>query len=199
MSKLVVIFSVEGIESNTEVNYFTNLSHHIKTSELNIACKAIGKLSSSDNNTHKTIANKTQLLWDRVEDALNEICPENYNQALFYFIGDFDKEQDIPSMINAMDIAIKAINEYMAIANIQWSIHDEIIGDNSCNIEDVLYPSDKPEFIKLKKHKKGSVKNFFEIWAEHHKIELSPRESLIESLKSFFEHSNIKLIFDVIE
>lgn len=199
MSKLIAILSVEGIESNTEVNYFWNLNHHIKTSEFSIECKAIGKLSLGNKDTNKTIESKTKLLKNRVEDALNEISPENFNYVKFYFIGDFDKDSEIEPMKNAINVAVKVIEEYMAVANMEWDIHEEILGDPGCNIEDVLYPNDKPEFILHEKHKKGSVKKFFDIWAEHHNIPTTSRQSLIESLHSFFQHSKIKLIISSIE
>lgn len=199
MNKLVAIFSVEGIESNSEVNFFWNLNHHIGTNKFNIKCKAIGKLGHKVTETHKAIESKIEALTNRIGDALNEISPENYDYVRFYFIGDLDKESEIESMKNAIDIAIPVVEEYMNIANTKWDIHKEIIGDPGCNLEDILYPESRPEFILLEKHKKGSVKRFFDIWAEHHNISTTSRETLIDSLKSFFRQSNIKLIISSIE
>lgn len=86
MSKILII-SLEGIESNTEVNFFQGLNDWLRNSN-NIVVKAIGKLSESSNK-QKNYEAKIKTILNFDDDFINYEV---------FFIGDSDTSSDIDSM-----------------------------------------------------------------------------------------------------
>lgn len=91
MSKVLIV-SLEGIESNTEINFFKGLNDHIKTSLQPIS---IGKVADKSRSVEK-------LRW-RIRIALGK---SDFSKYKVFFIGDNDASEDIVSMERSKDVFI---------------------------------------------------------------------------------------------
>ena len=114
----IVIFSLEGKESNTEVNFYEGLAHHLSSSKLKIF--AMGKLSNS--------SNKEKLMKVKLQNSLSTNNILELKEVNIYFIGDNDNKDDIISMGRALTF----ISEYISKAKLFNSpkIHDKLILEN---------------------------------------------------------------------
>lgn len=92
MGKKVLIISLEGIESNTEINFFNGLSHWL--TNMKLKSNAVGKVSSQTNKK-ALFTKRIKILFHRDPKLLE------FN---VFFIGDSDVSKDIESMERSVEI-----------------------------------------------------------------------------------------------
>ena len=149
----ILILSVEGIESNTEVNFFNGLSHHLKKSKLKIY--AIGKQSDTTKSKNRIIRS--------IKSAL--LRNPNISYDHIFFIGDGDVPTDFPSMNRAVETAIEVLIDINGESS---GIHIPFIKNEGESIEQTLSRISTPLFFPNDK-KLGSNHGLFNTYAEKYK------------------------------
>ena len=189
MTKKIFIISLEGIESNTEVNFYNGFFYHLQ-GKIEGNCIALGKLSKKQNMQEK--------FKDRIEMALRE--NENFiKDSNIFFIGDGMPKKDIESMERARNFTMNHIRT----KKININRFSKLIYDKEKSFEDILNSNPKIKNSKLldkKNQKKKSNRRFFNDILE--KVGLGNLENKKGELKSFlnevFKNSNFKKIIDFI-
>lgn len=146
-----MIFSVEGLESNTEVNFFNGLGFNLP--KANLKCYAIGKNNSKEKTKSKLIP-----AIHRAQSFINE---SKTTKVCILFVGDFDEKQHIKTMEDTAKWAKEIIeeNKDLLFKNLEVYVDDNVFGDPGLSIESSLNRSS----IKLstKNSKVGSNRNLF--------------------------------------
>lgn len=147
----IVIFSVEGQASNTEVNFFDGLNCHLP--HANLKCHALGRYNSKP---------KTQdfllLALNKAETYLKE---PNVSKIVFLFVGDFDRSEHVPSMLKTAEWACEIISEYKDILydGIEILTINHVFGDAGHSIETSLNRTEIQ--MSIDNSKRESNKNLF--------------------------------------
>lgn len=145
----ILIFSVEGNDSNTEINFFNGLGYNLP--EANLKCYAIGK------NKDK-IKTRSKLLL-----AISKAQPfiKGADQICFLFVGDFDKKEHIPTMVKTAQWAKEIIeeNQEVLFGKTKIYINEKVFGDEGHSIETSLNRSEIK--LRTKNSKVETNKNLF--------------------------------------
>ena len=96
---MVIVVSVEGIKSNSEVNFYNQMNYHFQPKNV-VYAHAIGKLSRKATNS-KLISHKLRL--NKLDESLNY---RDNDVFYVYFLGDGDVSEAIDSMKYSMELAI---------------------------------------------------------------------------------------------
>lgn len=147
----IIVFSLEGINSNTEVNFFDGLGFHLPNN--NLKCFAIGKHSSEA----KAI-NALKLAIRKMESFFKE---EKIDKIVFLFVADFDKKIAIDSINNTAKWIHAFIEEKQLIffPNQKVITIKEVFGDVGHSIETSLNRTGIK--LRTKNSKYESNKNLF--------------------------------------
>ena len=173
----VLIFSLEGSISNTEVNFFKGFDHWLENTKITIY--AIGKQGAGEA--------KQKSMAGRVKMALRKSSYTEYKHV--FFIGDGDKKEAILPMERSMQTAIevfKKINGDEAI------ILKEVLFDEDKSFDGMLSKMTHPDFFPSNR-KKGPNQNLFNMYAKEFGW-ITDGKLNIDKMKSDFNSQHSRLI-----
>ena len=181
--KTIIIFSVEGQNSNTEVLFYEGLKLWITESNVDLQVYAIG-MSKESEKRKKRIIKSVQLA------VTNNAA--NIDNPHIFFIGDGDVEDNFEAMQRAADYAIEFLDVFYSEANIV----PEVIKDIPHSFEESLARVDNSIFVAYKTFTNHKLfQNFVEntSWIEGDKLLI---ENAINDLVRF--NSGHLVIFECI-
>lgn len=185
----LLIFSVEGEDSNTEVNYFSGLDDHFTT--ISISVFAIGK-----HNSQSATLSRLKLALQKHTDL------DCYLNIWILFVGDKDRPDQIPSMNNTIQWSFEFLEENKNLIfdeSASLEINNMLIGDDNHKIESSLQRIGVA-FPKKSKGKKETFKNLFNEsmsnpqWWKNNELDI---EKIISELKAI--DSKYVKIFEIIK
>ena len=148
--KTIIIFSVEGQDSNTEILFYEGLKHWITEFNVNLQVYAIGMARESETRKKEIIKS--------VRIAVTT-GPFSGDEPYIFFIGDGDKEEQFQPMQRAAEYAIEFLEEYYVAPNIA----PIVIKDIPYSFEKSFERVDNSVFVAYKTHKNHLLfQNFVE-------------------------------------
>ena len=144
----ILILSVEGDISNTEINFYNGLNYHVDNK---VIAKPIGKCSDSSKR-------KKQIEWSIRQILKEETFNNDQDVVEVFFIGDKDKPQDIESMERSISVASNIINKIFP----SYKINSQLICNENQNFEQSFL---KIKGSKFKSHKVGTNVSLFKNFA----------------------------------
>ena len=186
--KHIIIISLEGLESNSEINFFNGLACHFNDS-LIIKTIALGKT--------KDQRDKIELKKKMIKKRLfEELSKEKEN--IIFFIGDGDKREHIDSMERTMEIIKDLINDNNTFC-VQYPC-DDILTIKNGNFESLINSIVTGVKFKHKETTTGSNWHLFNIIINNTKCcdKLTNNNKLKKCLKELFKNTEWKEIFDEI-
>lgn len=173
MNKAIIIFSVEGTKSNTEILFYRGLADWLDE-QTKLYIFAIGM--SRESETRKdTITNSVRL-------ALGFNGPDTDEPHIF-FIGDGDNEEQFKPMQRATGYAIEFLKDFYE----NPIIHSEVIKDIPFSFEKSFERIKGSSFVAYKKKTNRHLFNIFvkdTSWEKENKFEIDQAIKELEEIKS---------------
>ena len=188
MNKMeIIIFSLEGEKSNTELNFFTGMNDFLENDHKwinEIYAYGFDPTNRKKHNGKEKIKNK--LKNDLLKMKMDKKIENNINIMIF-FIGDGDVEETIDAMEHSKEILINEINDYYP-NNKFFKIENKILFAKN-GFEKLL----KIRHMKCTK-KRGNVHLFKNI-AEEKKWYADDVKIDWNKVYNFFKNTNYEVLF----
>ena len=155
---MIIIISLEGKDSNTEVNFFEGLNYHLNNEECRLKIYPFEKAKKSNKRKKEIIGEVKHLLKENFENL------ENLEEVKLFFIGDGDSSDQLKAMENTKNIIVNYFKERSKeFKNINYN--DEILLKREFGFEELylemLLEKDFPS-----NSKKSSNKSLFNNFAQ---------------------------------
>ena len=185
---MIIIISLEGKKSHTEVNFFEGLNYHLNNEECKLKIYPFEKAKKSNKRKKEIIGGVKHLLKENFENL------ESSEEVKLFFIGDGDSPNQLKAMENTKNIIVNYFKEKSKeFKNI--NCNDEILWKKGFGFEnlysEMLLEKDFPSNSK-KSSNKSLFNNFAEKanWIKNGKIDfLKIKEDMIKT-----KNPHIKII-----
>lgn len=196
MSKkhLILILSVEGDHSNTEINWLNGLVNCSDRSDKEFMVHAIGKLSRESKKS------RIEEHRHKVRNIFQDIHSfDIYSEVDILYVGDLDHDMHVDSMIYSSEIATKEIVELFS--NCKISFIKGIICDHGKKFEDMIFHKLSQEEINnikwINKIKSNTFKKLFSEWLSTCKLSYNNWDDLVLKLQEYFKDTKYIEIFNI--
>lgn len=176
----ILILSVEGNESNTEINFYNGFMYYINNSKFFGAASAIGKIGDGKDKEDR-VKGKIRQLFNKYSNELLD------SDVFVFFVGDGDDEGHIKSMNRSIKAASDELGNLLELMK-GLNIYKELIYDKEKSIEEILLSING--IVTIKNQKVGSNKDLFNQiakqanWVKGEKVDLVKIISDFESVGS---------------
>lgn len=179
----ILVISVEGEHSNTEVNFYNGVGYHIRNSNISLSAHAIGMQSKDSKSQERIISHIKSMVRKSKIDSLDKT-----DKLFIFFVGDGDKKEALEPMKRAIESFKKYFKENGKFwLKCDYEIQDELIYDEGLGFEKSFERILDAEFNSVKTE---SNKNLFKDFAE--KVKWLDEEGYLEMCKIYGDLESIQ-------